>query len=542
MDWLTTFLHSSPLALLTLVIALGYALGEIRLPGNFRFGMAAILFVGLGFGFWKPELSTVIPEAMQTFGLAIFIYCIGLEAGPGFVRSLGKAGLKVNLLALLALVLSTGIVWLIVRSGFAGEKALLAGALCGIWNNTPALAAAVDSVKMSDPTHADQVVVGYGVAYPFSLTILLLFYHFLCRRAFGPSAVAPARHVHVDKADTLKVLNLPEGRDHWLPGEIRERTGLLLSRVFHTEQEAEVIVPTTRIGRDARVIAIGSREQLDAGAQLLGRYSGGTFESRHKGFNVHRYVISNPAISGHTVGEISDHLSGMNAVLTRVRRGDVELSVHRDIRLLPGDRVRVIAAKGGEGPIKSYLGDSLQALGSHGSISFVLGIFIGLLIGAIPIMLPGLSFPLKLGVAGGPLVAALILGHLGRTGPLVWSLPISNNLTLRNLGIAIFFASVGCRAGRGFGGVMNQQGLILVVTTILLVLFIHGLFILTLRLAGVRDIGSILGFSAGLHTQPAALTFAASREPDASVPISYATVFPVALVAKIILAQLLTLG
>lgn len=536
------FLIASPLALLTLVIALGYTLGEIRLPGNFSFGMAAILFVGLGFGLMNDDFAGVIPELVQTLGLTVFIYCVGLEAGPGFFRLLGQLSLKVNLIAVLCITLAAVICWACVPLGL-GSKPLLAGVLCGLLNNTPALAAATESVRSitGDPAAVNQVVVGYGIAYPFALIALLLFYHLLCRRAFGPSASAPLHEKPVNAADTLKVIRLPEGRDYWTPAEITEATGLLLSRVFHTDTEAEVIHSGSKIHRLARIVAIGTPEQLQKGAELLGRFSAGTFETRHKGFNVHRYIVSNPDLAGKTVGEVNDHLESLGGVLTRLRRGDVELSVDRKIKLLPGDRIRIVAAKGKESQIKAYIGDSIHALGSQGSITFVTGIFLGLILGAIPIYLPGLSSPLKLGSAGGPLVAALILGYLGKTGPLTWSLPISNNLTLRNLGIALFFAAVGCRAGAGLGEVFNQQGLTLVLIAVATVLMVHSLLWLLLRFIGVRELAAFLGISSGVQTQPAALTFASRRIPGDDVPINYAMVFPLALVIKIVLAQLLVL-
>ncbi|WP_166442945.1 aspartate:alanine exchanger family transporter [Phragmitibacter flavus] len=543
MDTLQTFLFAHPLALLTLVIALGYALGEIRLPGNFRFGMAAILFVGLAFGFWNPAFGHAIPELIQTLGLAIFVYCVGLEAGPGFFRSLGKSGLRVNLMVVLCISSGAGLIWLCMRSQLA-SKELLTGLLCGLMNNTPALAAATDSIRRisSDPELPNQIVVGYGIAYPFSLIALLIFYHLLCRRAFGPSAIAPPSSSHTDVADTLKVEQLPADKDHWLAEEITQKTGLLLSRVFHTDTNAEVVHPTTRIHQGARLVVIGNAEQLADGARLLGRFSGGTFETRQKGFTVHRYVLSNPKLAGRSLGEIADHLEKMDGVLTRVRRGDVELSVNRNIRLLPGDRVRIVAKQGQEGDIKKYIGDSLHALGSQGSLTFVLGIFLGLVFGAIPLALPGLSNPLKLGAAGGPLVIALLFGYLGRTGPLIWNIPFSNNLALRHLGIALFFAVVGCRAGGGLSAVFNLQGMMLVATAVSIVLLFHFMLWLLLRLSGERNLGAFLGFSAGMQTQPAALTFASHRIPGDAVPISYATVFPLALVLKIIIAQLLVLG
>lgn len=543
MDAAAHFLTATPLALLTLIIASGHAIGEIRLPGNFRFGVAAILFVGLGFGFWLPQSGHAIPELIQTLGLTIFVYCVGLEAGPGFFRSLGKTGLRVNLIVAGCIVTIALLIAGCIRIPFAGRERLV-GLLCGLMNNTPALAAATDTVRRTtgDASLVDQVVVGYGIAYPFSLVTLLLLYHFLCRKAFGPAASAPPQHIPVNAADTLKVLKLPPGRDHWLPAEITASTGLLLSRVFHTEQEAAVIQPDTRIHLNARLVVIGTPAQLQAGAALLGRFSDGTFETRHKGFSVHRYVVSNPDLSDHSVGEVADHLATLNAVLTRLRRGDVELSVNRDIRLLPGDRVRVVAQAGHEDAIQSYLGDSLHALSSQGSLTFVLGIFLGLLLGSIPIPIPGLSTPLKLGAAGGPLIIALVLGCLGRTRRLVWHLPLSNNLVLRNLGLALFFAVVGCRAGGGLSAVFNREGLLLVLLACVLVLLFHGLLWGLLRLSGERDLASFLGFSAGMQTQPASLAFASSRIPGDTVPISYAMVFPLALVLKIILAQVLLLS
>jgi putative transport protein len=206
-----------------------------------------------------------------------------------------------------------------------------------------------------------------------------------------------------------------------------------------------------------------------------------------------------------------------------------------------GDRLRVVCYPETEPRIQKLLGNSLHVIAESGYLSFTLGLFLGLLAGHIPIPVPGLARPIELGIAGGPLIVALILGRLGRTGPIVWSLPLSNNLTLRSFGLILFFAAVGSRAGGGFASVLNAQGSILIALAVLLVTVTQLLLWQALGWAGIKDPAQRLGYACGMQTQPAAFTFVTQRTQVPAFSVAYATAYPLATLVKIILAQALVL-
>jgi putative transport protein len=237
------------------------------------------------------------------------------------------------------------------------------------------------------------------------------------------------------------------------------------------------------------------------------------------------------------LGELG--LAKLGAVVSRLRRGDVDLPVDDQTLLHLGDRVRVISYRDKESEVRKFFGNSVTVLTETGYFSFALGIIFGLILGQVPLPVPGLSEPVRLGLAGGPLVVALILGSLGRTGPFVWSIPNEVNLTLRHLGILFFLAAVGVKAGRGLLAVLQTDGVVVVTLSVAILLLAHLPFLVALHLFKQRNLPTILGAVAGFQTQPAVLTFAATKVPNGPLNTAYATVYPLAMILKIILAQLL---
>lgn len=531
MTWLHDLLAHSALLRLFLVIAIGYLLGEVRLPGKFRFGIAAVLFVGLGFGALDKGFS--VSEEISTVGLVLFVYCVGLEVAPGFFRTFRKEGLFALASTLIALGAAAGLTWLAITV-FQKPATLMWGAFCGTLTNTPALASVTETLLRTNaaPSDINAVVVGYGITYPFALVTLLLLMH------LALSHRKPEPKTEAGSGSWIPPMVIQVENDGaWTPALIARETGTILTRIYAADGTHRLLEEEDAIPPNAKVIAIGSRENVAHAAQILGSLLPESPDMN--GFEVHRYFLSNPAVAGRRLGDLA--LKKIGAVISRIRRGDVDLPVTPNTVLLLGDRVRVVSYSDTESKVRKLFGNSLHLLGETGYLTFSIGIVMGLLLGMIPIHLPGVSVPLKLGAAGGPLIMALILGSFGRTGNFVWNLPYAANQTLKQFGLLLFLAAVGLKAGGSLISALESDGGFLVIFAIVTVLTTHLLFWLMLRLRGATDAVVYCGQSSGLQTQPAALAFTSNHSPGLTVTTAYATVFPIAIIAKILIVQLLML-
>jgi putative transport protein len=284
--------------------------------------------------------------------------------------------------------------------------------------------------------------------------------------------------------------------------------------------------------------AVGTAEALDRVVQGLGEVSDERLEFDRTQLDYRRIFVSNPRVAGHRLRDLNLPQQ-FGAVVTRVRRGDVELLPHGDLVLELGDRVRVLTDRRHMPAVTQFFGDSYRALSEIDVLTFSLGLGLGLLVGLIPLPLPG-GAVLRLGLAGGPLLVALALGAVGRTGSLVWSLPYSANLTLRQLGLVLFLAGVGTRSGYHFVATLQQDGglAIFLAGAALTLLTALGLLWVGYRVLHI-PLGALAGLLAGLQTQPAVLAFALEQTENDLPSLSYATVYPVATIAKIVLAQVL---
>ena len=530
-DWLLNF----PIVRLFSIIALGYLVGEIKFPGGFRLGVAGVLFVGLACGAMSPSLE--LPTEIQTLGLVLFVYCIGLQSAPGFFKSFKREGLRLNLAVSLSLVLTFLCGYALIRT--TGRSApLVAGIFSGALTSTPALGAVTETLMRfgASPAESNLAVVGYGVAYPISILVVLLIIQVLAARA-GPN-IAPAEITPpLAPSITIAIETSDEFGQPWRAGLVTHNTGVLLTRYRTPVGQIGLAKDSSKLPAGSLVLAVGSTEQLKSAVELLGRISPVSLQDELRGFEIHRYFVSNPEIVERPLGELG--LANLGAVVSRLRRGDVDLPVTNQTLLHLGDRVRVVSYRDKEPEVRKFFGNSVTVLTETGYFSFALGIILGLILGQIPLPMPGLNEPVRLGIAGGPLVAALMLGSLGRTGPFIWSIPNEVNLTLRHLGILFFLAGVGVKAGRGLLAVLQTDGLIVLTLSVVLLVMAHAPFLLAMRLFKERNLATILGAVAGFQTQPAALTFAATKTPSGPLNTAYATVYPLAVILKIVMAQLL---
>ena len=454
-------LAESPLLLLFVVSALGFLVGKIRL-GGFHLGVAAVLFVGLGVGAIDPALK--LPEFVPVFGLALFVYTVGLTSGPGFFAALRRRGLRDALFALGVLAVAAGLSVLAARL-FGLSGAAVAGMFAGASTSTPALASALEVIKGAPEAARDALasgaVVGYSVTYPVGVLGVLGAIHLLQRVYRVDYEHEPlSRRDAAGLGQRLVNVTVRVTRDEATSapaGELRRAHGLhVLFGRLRREGRLSVVTAETRFERGDLVGVVGGEDDVRAATRLLGEATDEHLELDRSAVDYRRMFVSRPEVTERPLRELGLP-ARFGAIITRVRRGDVELLPDDDTQLELGDRVRVVAPRERMNEVARYLGDSFKAIAEIDVITFSLGIALGLLVGSVPIPLPG-GAPLKLGFAGGPLIMGLVLGRLGRTGSLVWTLPYSANLTLRQLGVVLFLAGVGTRSGYAFAHTLQQGG------------------------------------------------------------------------------------
>ena len=525
-------LADNPILLLFLVIAVGFVLGQIRV-GGFSFGIAAVLFAGIGAGAIDPRLK--LPDPVWVLGLALFVYTVGLASGPGFFSALRRRGLGANLLVLGCLALASAVAVGIPVGLFALGGAAATGVFSGALTNTPALAAAIETLK-SVTTAADfdrlsaEPVAGYSITYPLGVVIPLLVVFWLNRRQAAASA--PARLVMATAL--VERQGLPS------LGAIRHahEDGVTFGRLRHGATTSPAIDQSVLAPGDL-VTVVGAPDSVATVVAELGTRSEEQVELDRRDVDYRRVVVSRKELAGMPIEEL-DLQRRFGGTITRVRRGDTDMLADPGLVLELGDRVRVVAARRRLGEISAFFGDSYRAISEVDVLTFAAGLALGLGLGLIPFPFPGPG-SFELGSAGGPLIVALCLGALGRTGPFVWQIPHGANLTLRQLGIVLFLAGIGTRAGESFGStIADSRALLILASGVLVTSASVGLAAFVgLRILRISP-AALGGVIAGIQTQPAVLAYAAERTADErEVNLGYASVYPLAVIAKIVVAQVM---
>jgi len=530
---LASLLREQPLLLLFVVGAAGSLLGSLRVRG-FALGVAAVLFVGLFVSALDPTLS--LPDFVPQLGLVLFVYSVGVAGGPAFFSSLGRAALRTGAVVLAGLLVAAAVTVSLGRAlGLGGPT--IAGLYAGSLTNTPALASVVEALRTRSAGHLSEPVVGYSMAYPMGVLAVLLVMYLLRGREREPGAesTTPAGLV----ARTAKI-----SRD-----EVVGRPAEALLRhegwrvVFGRHERAgmvEVVSDLTVLERGDLVTVVGASDEVERVVKRLGDAAPVEIELDRSQLDFRRVFVSRKAVLGRAVGDVQREIGrAWGAQITRIRRGDVDVLPSEELLLEPGDRVRVLAPRDRLDALSGYFGDSYRAISEVDVVTVGVGIALGLLLGRVELSpFPGLR--LSLGVSGGPLVVGLVLGRLVRTGPLTWSMPYSASLTLRQFGLLLFFAGVGTRSGAAFartaptltGATLFGVGAL---ATLLCALTI---MLLGRSLLGL-DTARLWGVVAGAHTQPAALAFATERSGSEEPNVGYAQTFPLATIAKILIAQVI---
>ena len=544
MNMIIELLLENPLLLLVMTAGIGYLIGRIKLGGG-SLGVAAVLFVGLAFGALHPDMK--LPEIIYLLGLVFFVYTIGLSSGPGFFASFRGTGLRDNMLVV-AMIALVALLLVIAHSALGLSAPTTAGLFAGSLTNTPALAGIIEYLKGTAGSGQEQLlaepVIAYSLAYPVSVLAMILVIYAM-QRLWKIDYAADAASRHTAGAGepihhrTVRVTR-PEVVGKPIAELVRANGWDVVFGRLKRGDQLELVTEQTKLALGDIVTVVAAPESLNRVMAELGERSDERIELDRSAIDYRRILVSNEQVAGQRLRDL-DLPQQFGAVITRIRRGDIELLPHGDSTLQLGDRVRVVTRRENMRAVTTFLGDSYRAISEIDILSFSLGIALGTLLGLVPIPLPG-GVTIRLGLAGGPLIVALILGTLGRTGPIVWNLPYSANLVLRQVGLICFLAGVGTRAGYAFRTtVMNGNGLQLILVSALVVALIGALTLwIGYKLLRI-PMGLLVGIVAGLQTQPATLGFALEQTGNELPNVGYAASFPIAVIMKIVIAQMLVI-
>lgn len=524
MSVLVDFLATHQLLTILVVLATGALLGQIKF-GPLRFGAAGALFMGLVVGSLDPRLGQDL-GMIKGLGVVLFCYTVGLAAGSTFLSDLRRQwGLMVagigGLVAMAAAALGLGRLLGLSSAHVAG---LFAGVL-----TSPAIDAATSA------THgAGDTLVGYALSYPVGVIVALIMVAMVARRRW------PATRDNTSMAEAgLTAVSTVVDR----PTSIRETPGFTDDQIrisyLLRDGEMRVATPDDDLRVGDQVLVVGNPDDVSRAVEHLGHVSRRRLTDERHEVDFRRFLVSNPALVGHTLGSI-DVRGRINGKVTRVRRGDLDMLANDDIVLQPGDRVLCVVPANRLSDAADLFGDSEARVSQVDALSLGLGAALGLALGALMVALPG-GLRFELGTAAGPLVMGMILGAVHRTGPLRWDLPHATNAILRQLGLMIFLACVGLASGPAFlSQAASWTGLaVILVSAVSLVL--GGVIVLAaayvMKLSAQRATGAFAGFVG----QPAILGYANSLVNDERIESAYGALFALGTIVKILLVQVIVL-
>jgi putative transport protein len=555
MDWLRQLItHSEGVAhavlVMSVVAAVGLGLGSLKVRGV-GLGVAGVLFAGLAAGHFGLRINHEIQEFAREFGLILFVYTIGIQVGPGFIASLRRNGLPMNLMAaavvLLGVAVTLGVAFLFMSKD---EFPVAVGLFAGATTNTPSLAAAQQALK-DVPSMTEQSVklpgLGYAVAYPFGiigiiLTMVLVRVLFRVNLQHETEAMARADAAGRGKLETINLEVRNPNLDN-LP--LRQlptlaETGVVISRVMKNGKPM-VARPELTLQLGDVLHAVGPREKLDDLKLIVGAESKVDVKALPGAISSRRILVTKSESLGKSVHEL-DLGNRFGVRVTRINRAEVELPPTPGVKLQYGDNLVVVGEEDGIKRVADELGDSVKRLNHPHIIPVFVGIALGVILGSWPISVPGMPAPVRLGLAGGPLLVAIILSRLGNVGSLVWYMPISANFMLREVGIVLFLACVGIRSGDRFvETLVNGHGVqwMLYGALITLVpLVVVGLFA---RVVMKLNFLPLSGLLAGSMTDPPALAFAGAITGSDAPGVAYATVYPLVMLLRVLCAQAMVL-
>ncbi len=548
MDWLVSLFssHSSTESVIaiSLIIAIGMGFGKLRVKGV-SLGVAFVFFVGILAGHIGLTVNDTVLDYAETFGLSMFVYCLGLHVGPNLLGSMRHEGLALNLWGLAVIV--AGTLFALALMPVTGiDLPDMVGLLCGATTNTPALGAATQALDIIGKP-SDSVALATAVSYPLGVVGVIIAM-LLIRKCFVKPCDLEAKPLTDDDHTYIAqfIAINPAIADKTI-AQIATMTHLhfIISRIWRNGQ---VIVPvsSTVIKQGDSVLVVTTKEDEDAMVVLFGKqvekdWNGEQIDWNAIDSNVESRVcvVTRTTLNGRRLGQLQlRHTYGVN--VSRVLRGDIKLLASDDLRLQYGDRVTVVGRHEAVDNVENFFGNSVKTLEKPNIGSIFLGIVLGLLLGSIPIHLPGMETPIRLGIAGGPIIMGIIVGALGPRIHFISYTTRSASLMLRSLGLAIYLACLGLSAGKDFfATVVRPEGLLWVGVGFLITVVPTVVVGVVALHKHKYDFGTVCGIICGSMANPMALGYANDTLKGDTASVSYASVYPLGMFVRVVLAQLL---
>ena len=555
MNWINDLLWGEGIGhsilLLSFVIAAGIQLGKIKVFGV-SLGITLVLFVGIILGHFGFTINHNVIHFFKEFGLILFVYSVGMQVGPGFFSSFKKGGITLNMLA--CGIVFLGVVTAIILHYATGiPMPTMVGILSGAVTNTPGLGAAQQAFSDMYGSTDNTIALGYAVAYPLGVIGIILSIIFI-RYVFRVNLDKEneqlnnedASHTNEAKPVSLIVKNPAVfGKSVGELSNLLERRDFVISRIWHdSDKQIEIVSANTVLMENDKVFVITTEQD----AQTIKTFIGEEIDMERKQwirmesqFINRRILITKPELNGKRLGQLKlRKLYGIN--ITRINRAGVDLVATPHLTLQVGDRVNVVGTETAVTNVEKVLGNSMKRLNEPNLITIFIGIALGIVLGSIPITFPGIPQPVKLGLAGGPLIVAILISRFGYKYKLVTYTTQSANLMLREIGITLFLACVGISAGDGFvDTIVNNGGFAWIG---------YGFIITTVPLLIIGCIGryfckvnyfTLMGLIAGSTTDPPALAYSNATAGNDAPSVGYATVYPLTMFLRVLTAQLLIL-
>ena len=536
--------------ILSLVIAFGIILAKIKIAG-ISLGVTWILFVGIVFGHFNLSLDEHLLHFLKEFGLILFVYSIGLQVGPGFFSAFKKGGFTLNMLAMTTIFLSV-VITVILHFATGVPITTMVGILSGAVTNTPGLGAAQQANSDLNGIDAPEIAMGYAVAYPLgvvgAILSLLALKYILNINTTKEEAEAEKGLGHLQELTvrpvTLVIKN--EAINGKAIKDIRPlvNRNFVISRIRYHEgnKETELVNSGTILHLDDEILIISNPIDIEAITVFFGKQVEVEWEQVSKNLISRRILITKPELNGKTLSQLKIR-NNFGANITRINRSGVDLVAAPSLQLQMGDRVTVVGSELAVGHAEKVLGNSMKRLNHPNLIPIFIGIALGCILGSIPFMFPGIPQPVKLGLAGGPLIVSILISRFGPQYKMITYTTMSANLMVREIGISLFLACVGLGAGKGFiETVVNEGGYVWIgygaIITVI-PLLITGLIG---RYGCKLNYYTLIGVLSGANTNPPALAYSNDLTSCDAPAVGYATVYPLAMFLRVLTAQLLILS
>ncbi len=556
MEWLINIFTSTEsvahiVLLYSIVIAVGILLGKVKV-GGISLGVTFVLFAGIVAGHIGFTAPLNILTFIQDFGLVLFVFMIGLQVGPGFFESFGKAGLSLNGLATATILLNVAVMFICYFVFFDTANShnlpMMVGTLYGAVTNTPGLGAANEALTSVFKEDLPQIASGYACAYPLGVLGIIgatIATRYICRINMNAEELQLEKQEEDNANVKPHQLHL-QVTNSYLEGKTLHQVHSFLNRDFVCSRvlhEGHVSIPNgdTVMHMNDQLYIVCAEADAEAIVAFIGPKIFVEWEKQDQPLTSKRILITQPSINGKTLGQLRfSSVYGVN--VTRITRQGMDIFASVSLPLQVGDRIMVVGPEDAVNRVAHKMGNSIKRLDTPNIATIFIGVIMGILLGAFPILIPGMPIPMKLGIAGGPLIIAILIGRYGYKIHLVTYTTTSANMMLREIGLVLFLASVGIKAGAGFWETVVQGDGLLYVLTGFLITIIPILIIGTIARKKFKfNYFTIMGMLAGTYTDPPALAYANSVCTKEAPALGYSTVYPLSMFLRIFTAQIIVL-